>query len=335
MASGKKLNILFTSVGRRVELIRYFRKAYKDLGLGGRIVAVDIDPLAPALQEVDKAYIVPPVSDSKYIPTLKRICCLEQIDLVFPLIDPDIPVLSHHRGDLEDGGAKVVVVPEEAAFIAGDKWLTYKFFRQIGVPAPKSWLPQNIELNGVEYPLFIKPRFGSAGKGAFKVNDERELLFFMDYVSDPIIQEYIPGPEITNDVLCDFSGNVIGVVSRQRIEVRWGEVAKGKTIMDSNIMHYCVVIAKALRAIGPITVQCILRDGEPYFIEINPRFGGGAPLGFAAGMLSPHWLLALASGLKVDIPPLGTYKVGLYMTRFDDSFFLTEDDYVRIKSCDF
>jgi carbamoyl-phosphate synthase large subunit len=326
------VNVLFTSVGRRVELLRAFKQAYADLGISGNIVAVDIDPLAPALQEADRPCIVPRLADPAYIPTLAEICRREQVHLIFPLIDPDIPVLARHRHELEATGARVLVVSQEAATTAADKWLTHQFFRQLDVPAPRSWLPEEARSADLEYPVFIKPRFGSAGKQAFKVHNERELAFFLDYVPEPIVQEYLPGPEITNDVICDFESNVLAVVSRQRIEVRWGEVAKGKTIYDPEIAQHCVTIARGLKAIGPITVQCILRDGKPYFTEINPRFGGGVPLGIAAGVRSPHWFLALAAGLPVEIPPLGSYKVGLYLTRFDDSFFLTEEDYARIAS---
>lgn len=330
--SSPSVNVLFTSVGRRVELLRAFKQAYTDLGLTGNIVAVDIDPLAPALQEANRPYIVPPLSDPAFIPTLKKICLREQVHLIFPLIDPDIPVLARHRQELEATGAKVVVVSEQAATITADKWLTYQFFCQLGIPTPRSWLPEQIQYSDLEYPVFIKPRFGSASKQAFRVHNQRQLDFFISYVPDPIVQEYLPGPEITNDVICDFEGNILAVVSRQRIEVRWGEVAKGRTIYDPEIIQYCVTIARALKAVGPITVQCIMRDGKPYFTEINPRFGGGAPLGIAAGVRSPHWFLALAAGLPLEIPPLGSYKVGLYLTRFDDSFFLSEEDYARISS---
>jgi carbamoyl-phosphate synthase large subunit len=44
------VNLLFVSAGRRVELLRLFRQAYRRLRLDGRIIATDIDPLAPALQ---------------------------------------------------------------------------------------------------------------------------------------------------------------------------------------------------------------------------------------------------------------------------------------------
>lgn len=328
----KEINTLFTSAGRRVELLRAFRDAYQKLNLSGNIVAVDIDPLAPALQVADRSYIVLPLASPNYIPTIKDICRSSCIDLVFPLIDPDIPILAANRNMLEATGARVVVVSQEAATTTADKWLTYQFFRRLDVPTPRSWLPEEVRDADFEYPVFIKPRFGSAGKQTFKVRNERELSFFLEYVSDPIVQEYLPGPEITNDVICDFEGNVLAVISRKRIEVRWGEVAKGITIYDSSIIDACVRIAKELQATGPITVQCILKEGVPHFTEINARFGGGVPLGIVAGVDSPRWLLAKATGLEFEIPPLGSYQVGLSMTRFDDSFFLYREDIEKMES---
>jgi len=326
------VNVLFTSVGRRVELLRAFQRAYQALELDGDTVALDIDPLAPALQVADRPYIVPRLDHPAFVPTLVEICQREQIGLVFPLIDPDIPLLARHRAEIEATGARVLVVSVEMAEMTADKWQTYQFFQGLRLPTPRSWLPSQIDLAAADYPLFIKPRFGSAGKHTFKVHNQRELAFFLDYVPDPIVQEYLPGPEITNDVICGLDGEVLAIVSRQRIEVRWGEVAKGVTIYNPTIVDACVKIARALLAVGPITVQCMMKGDVPHFTEINARLGGGVPLGIAAGVDSPRWLLARAAGLPVEIPPLGSYRTGLYMTRFDDSFFLTEEDYVHTAS---
>lgn len=324
--------VLFTSVGRRVELIRAFRRAYETLGLPSQIVAVDIDPLAPALQEADASYLVPRLNSADYLPQLVDICGREQVNLVFPLIDPDIPVLAAHRQVIKATGARVAAVSTEAAEITADKWQTTRFFQGLDLPTPRSWLPDQVSSADLAWPVFIKPRRGSAAQHTFKVRTPDELAFFIGYVPDPIVQEYLSGPEITNDVICDLDGAVLAVVSRQRIEVRWGEVAKGVTIYDPAITAACVKIAQALPAIGPITVQCMMKDGAPYFTEINARLGGGVPLGVAAGVDSPRWLLARTAGIPVDIPPLGTYQTGLYLTRFDDSFFLTETDREQMAS---
>jgi len=319
-------NVLFTSVGRRVELLRAFRRAYQALGLDGNTVAIDVDPLAPALRVADRHYLVPPLSSPEYLLALTHILQSEQISVVFPLIDPDIPVLAEHREELESTGARLAVVPPKAARIAADKWLTSDFFRRLGLPAARSWLPGQMAPGDAQFPLFIKPRFGSASQHTFRVNNPRELAFFSDYVPQPIIQEFLEGPEITNDVICDPTGRVLGIVSRERLRVRAGEVLMGKTVFDPDIADACVRIARHLPALGPITVQCILRDKIPVFTEINARLGGGVPLGIAAGADAPRWLLAAVAGIPIEIPPLGSYRHGLYLSRFDDSFFLTEAD---------
>ena len=331
----RRINILFTSAGRRVELIRAFKRAYADLELKGHIVVTDIDPLAPTLQEADRFYLVPRSSNPDFIPTLADICLREEIKMIFPLTDPDILVLARNRPVLESTGAWVMTVLEESAEIAADKWKTYLFFVENGIPTPRSWLPEDVR-SGMEeslhFPLIVKPRFGSSGREVFKANNLRELTFFLDYVSDPIVQEYVSGPEITTDVICDYRGEVLGLVSRQRIEVRSGEVAKGKTVYDPHIAEYSLRVARALGARGPINLQCLVREGKPYFTEINARFGGGAPLGIVAGVSSPLWYLAQASGLPIALPPLGTYRINLYLTRFDDAFFITEEEYEETAS---
>jgi carbamoyl-phosphate synthase large subunit len=320
------MNVLLTSVGRRVELVRSFRAAYQSLGLEGAVVGIDIEPLAPALHVCDRAYVVPRLYDLSYPKILSELCRRESISLIFPLIDPDIPNLARLASKLEAStGARVASVDAKAADITRDKWLTEGFFRSLGLATPRAWLPGDPAVPR-EFPLFIKPRKGSASRYTYRIRNARELEFFSSYVPEPIIEEFVAGPEITSDVVSDVNGQIIGVVSRQRIEVRSGEVLKGVTIRDDNIIDACVRIASSLRARGPITVQCIMREGQPVFTEINARLGGGFPLAIAAGFDGPRYLLARAAGIDVAVPPLGEYTLGLYVSRFDDALFLTEKD---------
>lgn len=319
------MTILFTSAGRRVELLRAFRRSFEILGIPGRLVALDIDPLAPALRVADKGYIVPELRSPEYISTLCRIVKEEQVSLIIPLIDSDISLLAQNRELLEATGAEVAVVDERAAVLTRDKWHTTRFFEGLGLSTPASWLPDDPALSNTEYPLFIKPRRGSGSKHTYRVNSSLELDFFTRYVPEPIVQELLPGPEITTDVVCGLDGTLLGVVNRQRIAVRSGEVVKGVTIRDPRIVEACTKIAAVLPARGPTTVQCIMRDDVPHFTEINARFGGGVPLGIAAGVDAPTLLLAHTFGLPFAGDPIGEYTTGLYLSRFDDSFFLTEE----------
>ncbi|CAN2039107.1 ATP-grasp domain-containing protein [Candidatus Magnetomoraceae bacterium gMMP-15] len=328
----KKINILFTSVGRRVELLRTFRQAYRKLDIEGKIICTDIDPLAPAIQEADTYYLTPRTLDPEFVSAIIDICRKEDVCLVFPLIDPDIPVLAQGREKIEATKAKVVVVPDYAVKATSDKWKTYCFLKKIGIATPHSWLPEDVGAAELIYPVFLKPRFGSAAKDTFRINNGREFEFFIEYVDRPIIQEYLDGAEITNDVICDFQGKVLSVVSRKRIEVRWGEVAKGITVYDPVITDGCIQIAKAINAIGPVTIQCMIKNDQPIFTEINARYGGGAPLGIAAGVPSPQWYISLAAGKKVTPPQFGLYKMGLCISRYDQAFFLSSEDILDAES---
>ena len=97
---------------------------------------------------------------------------------------------------------------------------------------------------------------------------------------------------------------------------------KGVTCVDPFIIDSCCRIATALKAKGPITVQGLYRDDIFHFTEVNARLGGGVPLAIAAGAKVAEWLLASAVGLPLDLPALGSYEVGVFLTRFDQSFFL-------------
>jgi carbamoyl-phosphate synthase large subunit len=320
------VNVLLVNAGRRVELLRLFRQAYTESGLAGRILATDVDPLAPALQEADAHFLVPRDDDPGFVPALARICRSESIGLVFPLTDPAIPLLAARRADFEAVGARLAVVPVEASERTHDKWKFHQWLRSAGFPGPETWLPDDLPREP-PFPLFVKPRFGSAGRQAHRVDEAEELAFYLARVERPIVQVFVDGPEVTNDVFCGLDGEVWAVVSRRRIEVRWGEVHKGVTLIDPALLESCAGMARALRAIGPVTIQCLFQQGRPLFTEVNARFAGGMPLAVAAGVPAPLWYLRQAAGLDVAPPPLGSYRAGVYLTRYDESFFLEGDGY--------
>ena len=52
------------------------------------------------------------------------------------------------------------------------------------------------------------------------------------YVPDPVVQTFLTGPEFTIDVLCDFDGEPLSVVPRERVVIRAGVVDRGRTVRD-------------------------------------------------------------------------------------------------------
>ena len=90
-------NILFTSVGRRVSLIRHFFRAHRELHLDGKIIGADASDRSPAFHITDASYLVPRVDTAAYIPRLLEICAQEQVSIIIPLIDTELRVLAENR----------------------------------------------------------------------------------------------------------------------------------------------------------------------------------------------------------------------------------------------
>ncbi|HZT95991.1 MAG TPA: ATP-grasp domain-containing protein [Chloroflexota bacterium] len=325
-------SFLFTSAGRRVELIRAFAAASEKLGGRVGVVVADCDALAPTLHLGVRRYLVPRLDHPSYLETILGICRREAVSHIFPLIDPDVPFLNRHRAALAEEGVQVCSVLPQGVEIVEDKWQARQFFERLGLHTPTSWRGADLNPEAMSYPLFIKPRRGSAGEGASAVRDSDELRFLLRRVDDPIVQELLPGPEITCDVVADWTGDVFSVIQRQRISVRGGEVTKGVTVNHPAVAEACVAIAGALPVSGPVTVQCLMKDGMPHFTEINGRMGGGIPLALASGVPFPEWLMTKALGLEGDLGD-GSYREGVYVTRFDDGFFISEEDRVAVSRC--
>lgn len=319
------INILFTSAGRRIELIQQFVKAKKSKGISGKIVCGDMSKLAPALYFADKAYTLPAVKDSKYIEKLLDICKEENISLIIPTIDTELEVLSKNIKKFNSFGSDVLISSPDTVKITQDKMETFKFFKSIGIKTPESYVT-GMEYKG-EFPCFIKPISGSSSINAFKAKNKKELEFFKYYIGDYIIQDLIVGEEYTIDVFCDFDGEPIYITPRIRISTRSGKVNKTKIHNDPILIDQVLRIIKALKPKGPLTVQAIRseKDDEYYFIEINARFGGGSPLSMMAGANSAEALYDILNGKKVDFK-INAAKEGLIFLRFDQSIAIKEVD---------
>ena len=148
----------------------------------------------------------------------------------------------------------------------------------------------------------------------------KELESFAQQVPDYIIQPYISGTEYTVDIFCDFEGNPIFITPRIRLAVRAGEVLKTKITQDKQIIGEMKQLIKDYAPCGQITVQMIRQDstGDDYYIEINPRFGGGAPLSMKAGADSAEAFLRLLKGEKLDYVENAAEDGAIY-SRFDQS----------------
>ncbi len=214
--------------------------------------------------------------------------------------------------------------PKPRATSATTSSLTCQHLRTRGVRAAETYLPNDLPARRA-FPLFIKPRFGRGGVGAHAIHSAKDLAFFVEYVENPVVQEYLDGPEFTIDVLCDFRHRPISIVPRERVVVRAGVIDRGRTVHDRTLIELAKSVTQALPFSGAINIQCRVVDGEPVVFEINPRFSGGIPLTIAAGADFPRYLVDLALGRPVPAR-IGRFRDQLWMTSYEASIFVDAEE---------
>ncbi len=326
----RTLHLLFTSAGRRVSLINSFRQAAEAIDVELVVHAADNHPMAPALHVSDESLLVPRAGSDTYCETLLEYCRLNRIDGLIPLIDPELPPLSANVARFQEIGTRVLVSSPDVVRTSVDKVLTNSFLLDHGFLTPRILGAQ--ELPSPCFPIFIKPRVGSSSVGAYRIDTADDLEYLLRKHPDSIVQEFIPGVEYTIDVFADLNGQPRCAVPRLRHEVRGGEVSKGQAIKHKRIMAESIRLVKELKGcVGVITIQCFLTpDDRIVFIEINPRFGGGAPLSIQAKADAPRWIMEILLGQEPVIDADG-WTDNLLMLRYDEAVYIDGEQVGRLK----
>jgi carbamoyl-phosphate synthase large subunit len=314
------LNVLITSASRKVSLIRAFQKALAAEG-GGQVIAVDARPLAAALQGADQGYVVPTGPSDALTHALETICARHAVRLIVPTRDEELLFFAARREWWRARGVEVVVSDAAAVQTCQDKKRFLEFCQSQGFDVPSTFEPGDVRAE--HYPLFVKDRFGKGSQGAMAVESPEELAYALGKIGDPIVQKLIRAPEYTVDLFADFNGQVLSVVPRQRISVVSGESFIGRTCKDPAVMSTAARLATAIHLLGHNTMQCFLDCGAVRWIEINPRYGGAANLGFAAGADTPRMLIKLLKSATV-LPAIGEFVDGLVMLRYTEDVFVPD-----------
>lgn len=318
------VRVLLTCIGRRVELLRAFRDAAAKLKISIEVHGADASWLSPALHLADRAHIVPAINSGKYPNALLKLVRRERIDLLIPLIDSELPLIAACADRFAECGCRALISSPGVVETCHDKLLTFRALTEAGIDTPRTWSwVEAMKMRRPAFPYYLKPRAGSAGTGNHVVHSRQELAVFGRLVPDAIVQELVEGEEYTLDVYTGFDGKPRCVVPRRRIEVRWGEVSKGVVVKDRAIMAVGKRVAEALgECRGVVTVQCIRAPrGRIRVIEINPRFGGGAPLAIHAGADFPRWILEELLDRPTRIST-ASFRDGVTMLRYDEAVFV-------------
>ncbi len=185
-----------------------------------------------------------------------------------------------------------------------DKSMAKRVLASEGIPTPRfKKVEKSGELEGLTlpYPLFVKLCYEGSSKGVrldSKVRDLRSLeektrWLLETYRSPVLVEEFIQGPEFTVGILGNESPSVLGVMQIEIKGVPPGEAIYSlevKREWEEKVRYLCPppIDASLLKRIEEVALrsyrvlECrdvsrvdirVGRDGEAYFLEINPLPG--------------------------------------------------------------
>ncbi len=201
-----------------------------------------------------------------------------------------------------------------------DKYEAHLLLERLGLPSPPTVLPGEADLDGIDYPVMVKPRRGSGARSIHLAHDPAQARFFIDYVDEPtMIQRAMDGPELSIDCLGDPDGRCVNAIPRTMLESRGGESIKGTVIEDPELVGLGCTVMEALGVRGPATIQ-VFRDPRlgVCITDVNTRFGGAFPapaLAALPGRSYPELIVRMAAGERVA-PHVGEYRRDVTFTRY-------------------
>lgn len=312
------MNILFTCAGRRTYLLKYFKEQLKG---DGAIIATDMQLSAPALSAADFVEQVPSVYAEDYVDVTLDVCRKHKVDILISLNDLELPVLAKHKAEFDRCRVRLIVSSPSVIDICFDKYKTYQYVKSLNLESPKTFVSRQEALSAIKkgelaFPLVLKPRWGSGSIGIEFVDDieEFDLVYRLlhkkikktilstasqgdDYI---LIQEKIEGGEYGLDIMNDLAGNHVAVSVKKKLAMRAGETDKAVTVDNATIRGIGRTIGANLRHVGNLDCDVLERDGAYYVLELNPRFGGGFPFSYEAGVNMPGAIINWAKGLDFN-----------------------------------
>ncbi len=306
----------------------------RELSGRGRVIATDMSPNAPALYEADAFYLVPKITEPGYIDRVLEICRKEQIQGVFSLIDPELSLLAEHEQSFRQIGTTVIGSSYELCERTLDKWQMYLWLKEHGYACAGSYVDKeafyrDVEKGKISYPVFVKPVRGSASIAITRAEDRETVEFLFSHGEGLLIQEYLRGQEIGADCYIDMiSGETVSVFTKKKLVMRAGETDKGISFQDPVLFELIERFVKESGFRGQIDIDIFECDGVYYISEVNPRFGGGYPHAYEAGVNHMKYMVRNLEG-KCNVPELGDYEEGIVMMKYNEVRIRKEEAYVR------
>jgi len=341
----KKVNVLITSVGGIVgqgiiKSLKYNNKYSKNKTCLYNIHGTDIVHDSSGLYRVDKFSIITKPESEQFIESIVNLCTNNNIDVIFPGSDIELPILSKNKKTIESKtSAKIITNNSKVIEICRDKYKTFEFLKNNNLNYIPSSLAKDSEIFIKEnkFPLIVKPCEGFGSKFFNIVKTNTDLNYAISTIENygwtPIIQKYLKNDnkEFTTGITIDKNGKqIMSSIVIKKI-LKHGQTYKAIIDDYPEIKKISEITAKKVGGIGAINIQLRIDedDDEAKIIEINPRFSATCPMRTVAGINEPD--IVIRNTLFDEDIKITNYQ-SLLCLRYWNETYLELEKFNEIKS---
>ena len=292
------MNVLLTNTGRRTYFVDYLlelKKRFKNL----EIHVSDSNKYCStfSIQGIKK-HLTVKASDKKYIKTIINIVKKNKINLLIPLTDYDLKILSKNTSKLDKLNCKTLVANPQLCETFENKILTEKFCLKTKILTPKIFDKKIVSAIIKKKKIEEKKINGSSSEGLKIFKKKSKMRIKKKY----IYQEFIKGRELNFDILNNFEGKFISASIKEKILMRSGETDIAKILTENRYIKLAKKISKKIKHIGNVDCDAIEdAKGKIYFIDFNLRFGGGYPFTHHAGQNFIENIISIMKNKKIKV----------------------------------
>jgi pyrrolysine biosynthesis protein PylC len=245
---------------------------------GYETLVIDRREDAPALSLADEA-VVGDVEKERHVTE-----ALAECDAILPA-NENMEALVAVDWIAEQAGVPLLF-DLDAYRISESKLRSNELLQRLGVPMPRKW-------PSCRFPVVVKPSTRSGSTEVTIARNETEVerlvLHLRGEGLEPVVEEYVNGPNISIEVIGDGSVFTPYIVTDvilandydcKRVYSPW----RGMAQAADELARYATLTARALGLRGIMDMEAIVVDGHPQVLEIDARIPSQTP----AAILHSH-----------------------------------------------
>lgn len=287
------------------------------------------------------------LDEDAFIKTIIDECKRRDIKTILPGHE-ELYVLAHHQNKLKQNGIKAALPSSRQIALAHDKNKITAQAEKLGIKVPRTYRFESLDdfkkssSKIKRFPVVIKLTKTRGGIGFFKAHDSGELTkeyestinaFNIKKSEDfPIVQDFIDGWGLGVSMLYN-RGKAVASFTHRRI---WEYPPEGGFSIERVSAHHkkAEVAAQKLldslkwHGVAMVEFRVDKETGEPWFLEINPRFWGSLNQAVAAGVDFSYLAYKVANEQKIK--PVFSYKTGV-RTRWVAGMIVALPAYLKSK----